>query len=318
MVNFTPPKIGKLKPKTIGMIVLAIFLVSTLGTSVFIVDQAEEAVITRLGRYYTTRGPGLRFKLPFGIDRSYLVNVMAVHSEQFGFRAVPGGVAAAQAVHINEATMLTGDLNIINVGWIIHYRIVDSRAWAFNVMERERTIRDVSRSVINMLVGDRAMMDTLSPGRTAIETDGLVLMNETFRNYGLGINVTEVHLQNITPPVMVRAAFEDVNMAIQDRNRLINEGQRIFNEEVPRARGEAEQMILVAQGYAIERVNRAVGAAARFNYVLAEYRNAPVVTRQRLYYEMMEEVFMSANGLTLIDRNLTNFIPLMNLGGGNN
>ncbi|MCL1991978.1 MAG: FtsH protease activity modulator HflK [Spirochaetes bacterium] len=317
MVKFTPPNLGKLKPATIGLIAAGIFLVAAMGTSVFIVDQAEEAVITRLGRYYVTRGPGLRFKLPFGIDRSFLVNVRAVHSEQFGFRTAPGG---AHTAFRSESTMLTGDLNIVDVEWIIQYRIVDSRDWTFNVMERERTIRDVSRSVINMLVGDRAIMDILSPARSEIEIAGIYLMNETFEHYGLGINVMAVHLQNVTPPAMVRAAFEDVNMAIQDMNRLINEGQQIFNEEIPRARGEAERTILVAQGYATERVNRALGNATRFNSVLAEYRNAPDVTRQRLYFEMMESVFTSNGngngGLTLIDRNLSNFIPLMNINNG--
>jgi len=313
MVNFTPPKLGKLKPKTIGMIALGIFLLSLFGTSVFIVDQAELAVITRLGRYYVTRGPGLRFKLPFGIDRSYLVNVAERRSEEFGFRTLPGGTVTHAAFR-NEAIMLTGDLNIIEVDWTIHYHVVDPRAWSFNVMERERTIRDVSRSVINMLVGDRAIMDILNIARSEIEAAGVYLMNETFRHYGLGISVVEVHLQNIAAPISVRAAFEDVNMAEQDRIRLISEGQRIFNEEVPRARGQAEQVILIAQGYAIERVNRATGSAARFNAVLTEYRTAPDVTRQRLYYEMMEEIFLNGEGLTLIDRNLSNFIPLMNLG----
>jgi membrane protease subunit HflK len=113
----------------------------------------------------------------------------------------------------------------------------------------------------------------------------------------------------------VQQAFEDVNRAIQDRERLINEGQQTYNEEIPRARGEAERMIQVAQGYATERVNRARGDVARFNSVFEEYRRAPEVTRQRLYYEMIEEVFKDEEGMTIIDRNLRNFLPLMNLGG---
>ena len=315
MLNFTPPKMGKLSPAKFGLIAAVILLLIFLGTSVFIVDQAEEAVITRLGKYYVTRGPGLQFKLPFGIDRNYTVNVRAVQTAQFGFSTVKSGISSTYASKTGESTMLTGDLNIVDVEWIIQYRITDSKAWVFNVMERERTIRDVSRSVINRLVGDRAIMDIMSPARSAIEIEGADLMNETFRSYGLGIHVIAVKLQNIDPPAGVQQAFDDVNKAIQDMNRLINEGMQVYNEEIPRARGEAERMILVAQGYAAERVNRAGGDVARFNSVFNEYRNAPEVTRQRLYYEMVEEVFKDEKDMTIIDRNLRNFLPMMSLGG---
>jgi len=316
MLNFTPPKMGKLTPTMLVIIVAGIVLLILLGTSVFIVDQAEEAVITRLGKYYITRGPGLQFKLPFGIDRNYTVNVRAVQTAQFGFSTVKSGVTSSYVSKTTESTMLTGDLNIVDIEWIIQYRITDSKAWVFNVMERESTIRDVSRSVINRLVGDRAIMDIMSPARSAIEVEGADLMNETFRSYGLGIHVIAVKLQNIDPPAGgVREAFDDVNKAIQDMNRLINEGMQVYNEEIPRARGEAEREVLIAQGYAAERVNRALGDVARFNSVYEEYRTSPEVTRQRLYYEMIEEVFKDDNGMVIIDRNLDNFLPMMNLSG---
>jgi membrane protease subunit HflK len=315
MQHFTPPKVGKfLNPAALSLAVIGIVVLILLGTTVYIVDQAEEAVITRLGKYLTTKGPGLQFKLPFGIDRNYTVNVKAVRTEQFGFRTLQSGISSTYSGEASEATMLTGDLNIVDVEWIIQYRITDSKAWLFNVRERERTIRDVSRSVINMLVGDRAIMDIMSPERSAIEVAGADLMNETFRSYGLGINVMAVKLQNIDPPSGVQEAFDDVNKAIQDMNRLINEGQQVYNEEIPKAKGEAERMLQVAQGYASERVNRASGDVARFNSVYDEYRRAPEVTRQRLYYEMVEEVFKDAEGMVIIDRSLDNFLPMMNLG----
>ena len=316
-MKFAPPKMGKITPTMFGIIVAGILVLIFLLTSVFIVDQAEEAVITRLGKYYVTRGPGMQFKLPFGIDRNYTVNVRAVQTAQFGFVTYRSGVSSVYAANkTQEATMLTGDLNIVEIEWIIQYRIVDSKAWVFNVMERERTISDVSRSIINMLVGDRAIMDIMSPERTAIENTGVDLMNETFKSYGLGIHVIAVKLQNIDPPSgSVQEAFDDVNKAIQDMNRLINEGMQVYNEEIPKARGEAERMVLVAQGYAAERVNMAEGDVARFNFVYKEYLRSPEVTRQRLYYEMMEEVFKDSEGTTLIDRNLDNFLPMMNVGG---
>ena len=316
MVHFRPPKPGKLLSRKgiTGAIVIVAALI-TLGTSVYIVDQAEEAVITRFGRYIGTRGPGLQFKLPFGIDRNYTVNVRGIRTQEFGFHTLRGGNMPVQVRQGAESTMLTGDLNIIDVEWAIQYRVNDARAWTFNVNDRVATIRDVSRTVINQLVGDRAIMDIMGAERIAIQSEGLAMMNEIFRQYGLGINVSEVLLQNVTPPAGVQAAFEDVNMAMQDRERFINEGQQAFNEEIPRTRGEAERMILVAQGYAIERVNRALGGVARFNAVLGEYQNAPEVTRQRLYFEVMEEVFGSMQGTTLVDHHLHNVLPLMNLGG---
>jgi membrane protease subunit HflK len=294
----------------------------------YIVDQTEQAVITRFGRYIYTMGPGLQFKLPFGIDRNYTVNVTTVQTQEFGFRTVRGGFSPTysnqasfpvgqSASQAGESTMLTGDLNIVEVEWIIQYRIEDPKAWTFNVNERVATIRDVSRSAINMLVGDRAIMDIMGVERSAIEAAGADFMNETLRGYGLGINVITVRLQNIVPPPgAVQRAFEDVNMAIQDMERLMNEGQEAYNQEIPKTRGEADRLIQVARGYATERVNRANGDVARFNSVYDEYRNSREVTRQRLYYEMIEEVFKGDEGTAIIDHNLRNFLPMMNLQGG--
>jgi membrane protease subunit HflK len=312
--NATPSPWSKwLTPATAALVVTGVVVVACLGTSFYIVDQTEEAVVTRLGRFFTINGPGLQVQFPFGIDRHYLVNVKNVQTQQFGFRTLSSGVSSIYTNQTNESTMLTGDLNIVEVEWIIQYRIVDSKAWVFNVMERTETIKDVSRSAINMLVGDRAIMDIMGPERSVIEAEGTEIMNETFRNYGLGIDVIAVKLQNIDPPAGVQEAFDDVNKAIQDMNRLINEGQQVYNEEIPKAKGEADRRVQIAQGYAAERVNQANGEVERFNLVYNEYRRAPEVTRQRLYYEMMEEIFKEDQGTTLIDRNLDNFLPLKNL-----
>jgi membrane protease subunit HflK len=302
-------------PFIILLVIAGVAAIALMGTSFYIIDQTEEAVITRFGKYTATTGPGLHFKLPFGIDKHQVVNVKTIQTEQFGFRTVKTGVSSVYANQTGESTMLTGDLNIAEVEWIIQYRIIDPKAWAFNVMERTATIRDVSRSAINMLVGDRSIMDIMGPERSAIETAGAVFMNETFRGYGLGIDVIAVKLQNIDPPAGVQESFDDVNKAEQDMNRLINEGQQAYNAEIPRAKGEAERHILEAQGYATERVNNANGEVARFNLVYEEYRKAPEVTRQRLYYEMIEKVFKEDKETTIIDRGFSNFLPLKNLNG---
>jgi membrane protease subunit HflK len=318
MKDVTPSKFeGLLKPGIIMLAIAGIIVLVCFSTSVYIIDQTEEAVVTRFCKYSSTTGPGLHFKIPFGIDRHYVVNVKTVQTEQFGFRTLKSGISSTYSGQTNESTMLTGDLNIIEVEWIIQYRVVDPKAWTFIVMETTATIRDVSRSAINMLVGDRTIMDIMGPERSAIEIEGRDIMNATFQDYELGIDVIAVKLQNIDPPAGVQEAFDDVNKAEQDMSRLINEGQQAYNAEIPRAKGEAERRIQEAQGYATERINNANGDIARFNAVYEEYRNAPDVTRQRLYYETIEEIFGNASDddkTVIIDRDFDNFLPIRTLG----
>jgi membrane protease subunit HflK len=318
MRNVTPSRaFSWLKPTSALIVVASIVVFALFGTSVYIVDQTEEAVVTRFGKYLETKSPGMHYKLPLGIDRHYPVKTRVVQTEQFGFRTVKAGINTvySEDSYSEESTMLTGDLNIVDVEWIIQYRIVDPKAWLFNVQERFQTIRDVSQSVINQLVGDRAILDVIGQERTAIETEGARLMNETLKSYGLGISIIAVKLQNIVPPKGVQQAFEDVNKAIQDMNRLINEGKEAYNKEIPRAQGDADRLVQVAQGYAAERVNKARGDVARFNSVYDEYRKAPDVTRRRLYYEMIEEVFKGDKNTALIDKRFDNLLQMKNLNG---
>lgn len=308
------------RPSRLAGIAAAVLLLAAAASSFFIVDQAEQAVVTRFGKYYATLGPGLQYKLPFGIDKKFIVpGNKVVQTEQFGFKTTrSGSVNQYQNNIVKESTMLTGDLNIVDVEWIIQYRIVDPRAWLFTVQERSQTIRDISRSVINTLVGDRAILDVMGRERSNIESLAVSMMNEQFSQLGMGINVFAVKLQNIVPPQGVQDAFEDVNKAIQDMNRFINEGKESYNSEIPKAKGEADRQIQVAEGYAAERVNRARGDVAHFNSVYEEYRKAPAVTRERLYLEAMEAVFTSQaqdKKPSLIDGELDNVIPFKNLGG---
>ena len=210
--------------------------------------------------------------------------------------------------------MLTGDLNIVDVEWIIQYRITDPRAWLFNVLEKEKTIRDISQSTLNMLVGDRTIMDVIGEERNNIEIQGQELMNSVLGSYNLGINVIAVKLRNIVPPRgEVQDAFEDVTKAQQDMNRFINEGKEAYNNEIPKARGQADQIVQEAMGYSKERVNQAQGDAARFNSVYEEYAKSKDITKTRLYIEMIESVLKNGNAGDLVDKNLENFLPLKNL-----
>lgn len=295
------------------LIVLALAVAAGFS-SVYVVDETENAVITRFGKYKQTVGSGLHVKLPFGIDKNYNVDIKTLRAEQFGFKTVKSGRNNEYKNNISEESeMLTGDLNIVDVEWVIQYKITDPKQWLFNVYEKEQTIRDISRSVINTLVGDRAIFDVISSDRSTIQNLAQDQMNENFKALGLGINVTTVQFQNVVPPVEVQAAFEDVNKASQDMKRLINEGKEEYNKEIPKAQGEADRQIQVAEGYAAERVNMAKGDVARFNAVYEEYKRSPKATKERIYLETMAEIFGSETKPELIDSELENLVPVKNL-----
>ena len=295
------------------LIVLALAVAAGFS-SVYVVDETENAVITRFGKYKQTVGSGLHVKLPFGIDKNYNVDIKTLRAEQFGFKTVKSGRNNEYKNNISEESeMLTGDLNIVDVEWVIQYKITDPKQWLFNVYEKEQTIRDISRSVINPLGGDRAIFEVISSDRSTIQNIAQEQMNENFKALGLGINVTTVQFQNVVPPVEVQAAFEDVNKASQDMKRLINEGKEEYNKEIPKAQGEADRQIQVAEGYAAERVNMAKGDVARFNAVYEEYKRAPKATKERIYLETMAEIFGSETKPELIDSELENLVPVKNL-----
>jgi membrane protease subunit HflK len=320
MTDVTPRKVfRKITPAIVWIAIGVILGLILLFSSFFIVDQKEESVILNLGKFSRQVGPGLHFKIPFGVEKNYNVPTQRILKEEFGFRTLNSGIVSeySNADYSNESIMLTGDLNIIDVEWIIQYQITEARAWLFGVEDQHKTIRDISQSCINMLVGDRTIFDVIGAERAAIELQGQQLMNDLYKSYGLGVRVTTVKLQNIVPPKgSVQDAFEDVNKAIQDRSRLINEGKETYNQAIPKASGQAEQTIQEAQGYATERVNQAKGDVARFLAVLGEYRQAPDIVRTRLYYEMYDQVFGNADGTDLIDKNLKNFLPLKSVGTG--
>ncbi len=307
---------NKMNPQVIFTIIAVIFLLIAVFTSFYMVDQKETAVVLRFGKFYTTTGPGPQFKLPFGIDKVYKVPTGRKLTEEFGFRTQKPGVTTtyAQGDFSRESYMLSGDLNIAEVTWTIRYQIKDPKAWLFNVDDQIKTIRDISQSVINLLVGDLAVFDVVTSERTRIEVNGVKMMNDFYRKYGLGILITEVKLQRVMyPKGAVQDAFEDVNKAIQDRVRLINEGKEEYNRAIPKAHGDAQRVLSEAEGYAVEKVNKAKGDVSRFLAVLKEYKKNPRLTRIRLYYEMFEEVFKDPVNMDLIDKQLKNFIPFKSL-----
>lgn len=309
-----------ISPKLVLWVIAAVVLVMLVLSSFFVVDQTEQSVVLRLGKYNRTVGPGLQTKIPLGIEVSYNVPTQVVQTMTFGYRSSGANAPLYRPTdYTNESRMLTGDLNIIDVQWIVQYRIENPYQWLFNVESRETTIRDISQSVMNKLVGDLPILSVMTSQRTRIEIEAQEAMQHLFDSFGLGVRIITVKLQNIVPPVgEVQDAFEDVNKAIQDMNRLINEGKQNYNKVIPSARGEASQIIQVAEGYASERVNQATGDVARFASVREAYEMSKEITRRRLYIETMESIIAPTAGgsVTLIDKKLSNFLPMQLLEGG--
>ncbi len=316
----TAKKNLNISPKLIIGLIIAVIVLASAMSSFFVVDQTEQAVVTRFGKYNRTVGPGLQTKIPLGVEKSYKVPTQVVQTMTFGYRsAISSSPLISSTDFPSESIMLTGDLNIIDLEWIVQYQISNPEQWLFNVQQKETTIRDISQSIMNQLVGDLPILSVMTSERTAIEVQAQIDMQNKFDTYGLGIRVVTVKLQNIVPPEGdVQNAFEDVNKAIQDMNRYINEGKEQYNSVIPKAQGEAKQQIQIAEGYAKERVNNARGDVARFNSMRDTYEQSKQITADRLYLETMEEIFVeNSNNITLIDKDLKNFLPISQIDSSN-
>lgn len=309
--NFTPPKI---RPQLIIGVILALVLIVLLVGAFYQVEPEEVGVVLRFGRYVDTTEPGLHFKLPL-IEQVIKVPVQRQLKQEFGFRTLRPGVRTqyADRKHDEESLMLTGDLNVAVVEWIVQYRVSDPYKYLFRVREVEQTFRAMSEAVMREVVGDQSVTEVLTVGRQAIETEVITKLQVLCDQYDTGISVDQVVLQDVTPPDPVKPSWDAVNQAEQQRDRLINEAQTDYNTVIPRAEGEALQAVLQAQGYATNRVNRSQGDAARFKALSDEYRKAPRVTRQRLYLETIQKVLPKLGGKLLLDKDAEGVLPLLPL-----
>jgi modulator of FtsH protease HflK len=304
------------RPSSIGPILATLVILAVLWSSWYTVQPEETAVVRRFGRVVRTAGPGLHFKIPFAIETVNLVPTARVLKEEFGFRTlVPGRRTQYEGGDFsNESLMLTGDLNVIDVQWIVQYRIDDPVRYLFQVREQGETLRDIAEAVMRRVVGNRLGGDVLTVGRAAVATEVKQEMQKILSDYQTGIRIITVELQDVTPPDPVKPAFNEVNEARQDRERMINQAQEQANKVIPKASGEAKQSIAEAEGYATERVNQAQGEATRFQAVLKEYERVPEVTRRRLYLEATSEILRKAKGLYIVDSDQRALVPWLPLG----
>lgn len=305
-------------PGGFSIIVVLVVLALLLGSTMFYTVAVDEVgVVQRFGRYVRQTNPGLNFKLPMGIERVTNVKVRRIYKEEFGFETlrVEGGNTRVPRGSDENSTslMLTGDLNVAVVPWIVQYRIKDPYNYLFKVADVTQLLRDMSESSMRLVVGDRSINEVISK-REEIAQESKAVLQKELDQAETGIHVETIEMKRTNVPGPVQPSFNEVNQATQDREKLIYEAREEYNKVIPSARGEKDQIIKGAEGYKLERVNRAQGDAARFKSLYAEYQKAPEVTRRRLYLESMKTVLPNMGEKYIVDEGQKNLLPLLNLG----
>ncbi|MGD8535249.1 MAG: FtsH protease activity modulator HflK [Candidatus Aminicenantes bacterium] len=310
-------KLPKIKTGVIKLIVVAVIILILLAGSVYQIRPEEIGVILRFGKFVRTTDPGLHVKIPLGIERLRKVPVQRQLKMEFGFRTIEPGIRTEYRVtseSLREAVMLTGDLNVAVVEWIVQYKIKDAYKYLFKIRDVDSTFRYMNEAVVRKVVGDNSVDEVITVGRARIESEAKEELQNLCDLYEIGIEVNQLKLQDVNPPDPVKPSFNEVNEALQEKERKINEAYSEYNKEIPKAKGEAEQMIRGAEGYAMERVNRAQGDANRFKNIYREYARAPLVTRKRLYLETIMEILPKISKKIIFDEKQKNILPLLNLG----
>jgi len=323
MAGFEEIKIDQMKMPKVTMkkfltFVIILAVIIFILTGLYTIDPEEVGVIQRFGKYINTTEPGLHFKIPFGVDRLTKVKVKHVYKEEFGFRTLQSGVQTKYSArsYDYESIMLTGDLNIADVEWIVQYRIKDPVKYLFNIRNVVETIRDLSESATRQIVGDRSGDEVIVLSRKEIADEIQILLQQKLDDYEAGIGIYTINLQNVNPPERVKPAFNDVNSAKQEKERILNEAWQQYNKIIPEAKGKAKRTIEEAEGFAVNRVNRAEGDADRFIKMYNQYKNAKSITKKRLYLETMQKILPKVEKVFIIDEGQAGILPLLNLDKG--
>jgi membrane protease subunit HflK len=305
------PRPGWATTRFLKLGIVTVLAIITVTSTAFQIKPEEVGLVLRFGRAVRTTEPGLHFKMPF-VEQVLRVPVQRQLKEEFGFRTTTPGIRSTFSTEDfrGESVMLTGDLNVAVVEWVVQYRVTDPYSYLFKLRSLTDTFRSMSQAVMREVVGDRTVTEVLTVGRQEIATTSERLLQEMVNQYEMGIVIEQIVLQDVTPPDPVKPSWDEVNQAQQQRDRLINEARAEYNKVVPRAKGEAEQAVLQAEGYALERVNGARGDASRFKSVYEAYRKAPEVTRRRLYLETMQRVLPQLGAKVFMDKGTGTVIPL--------
>ena len=307
-----------------GIIFLVMIVIAIVwaGTGFYTVGPDEQAVLRFFGKKSGTASGGLHWYYPAPIGKRDVVAVTTTRRLELGFRSGADGFTVAQSM-TNESLMITKDVNIVDVQAVIQYKISNLSDFLFNVddpgdVDRGipagqpdgRTLRDIAESALRQVVGSRNIDDVLTTEKEQVQTEVLLIMRQLAKDYESGIDVLQVLLQNVNPPLEVQSAFEDVVRAREDKERLINLAEAYQASEIPKATGEAAKVTEAARGFKTGRIARAQGEADGFEAILEGYLLSPDVTRQRLYLEAMEEVLPGVTKFILSDSGVLPFLPL--------
>jgi membrane protease subunit HflK len=297
------------------LVIIAVIAFQILYSSFYTIEPGERGVVLRFGQFNKIAPPGLNFKLPM-IDDVTKVDVETVRKEEFGFRTrSPGQKTVYQKQGYDaESLMLTGDKNVIDVEWIVQYKVRDPVDFIFKFNNVRQAVRDVSETAIRRVVGNMAFDYVLS-NREIVAADTARELQASLDSYESGVYIVTVQLQDVNPPDAVKPAFNEVNEADQDMKRLVNEAEEAYNRVIPKARGQAKELLEESHGYAVERVNESKGNTARFLAVLKEYKMAEDITRRRMYLETMEQVLPSISDIYVIDKEQRSILPFLNITG---
>lgn len=300
-----------------GPLLILIIVLLFLGTSMFYTVGVDEVgVVQRFGKFVRVTQPGLNFKLPAGVEKVTKVKVRRVYKEEFGFRSTSPMQRtrfAAVTEDTNVSLMLTGDLNVAVVPWIVQYRIKDPYNFLFKVRDVRMLLTDMSEAAMRLVVGDRSINEVISK-RDEIATEAKRILQIELDKAESGIHITTIEMKKTNVPAPVQPSFNEVNQATQEKEKLIYQAKEDYNKAIPAARGEAERTIKAAEGYALDRVNRAKGDASRFMAQYREYTKAKDVTKRRIYLETLKDLFPKLGPKYIIDSDQKNFLPLLNLG----
>ena len=297
---------------TIGLILVLIFAV---WSSVYRVELEEEGVLLTLGEYSGLAQSGIHLKWPAPIQTVIKIPTKRELEMEFGQRAKSGSDRRINRAEIEEESlMLTGDLNVAVVPWKTQYRIAEPDKFLFKVKDPIGTFRDMNEAVMREVIGDRSVNEVLTAGRQEIATKMEEKLQEMCNQYENGIKINRILLQKVLPPKQVQDAFNEVNTAEQEKEKMINQALGDYNRIIPRARGEAEQTVQQAEGYSMDRINRAKGDASLYNDLLKAYKKSPEVTRDRIYLETMAKVYPNVKQKIILDKELEGILPLLPLG----
>ncbi len=292
---------------------MALFAVAFLlwgASGVYTVAADEEAIVLQFGKHVDTKGPGLHWHLPTPIEKVEKMPVTRVQRLAIGVRDLGDGRRRGRS---QESLMLTQDENIVDISFMVQYKVKSVSDYVFKIDAPVKTVRDAAESAIREVIGRTMIDDVLTTKKAEVEIETQTLIQSILDSYKAGISVTSVNLQDVKPPVAVAHEFKDVQAAKEDRERAKNEAQAYANDIIPNARGEAKKMVLDAEAYQKEAIDRAEGEASRFNSILTSYKLAPEVTRKRLYLETMETVLSKADKVIIDHKIAGSVLPYLPL-----